>query len=287
MRRDWDSPPADKKPEADKPKESKPAPDKKPAADAKSEKKPTPEVKSDKQPERKPATPPKKDEERTEALQMPSLRVPSLNDAAAWLGRQVPLELLGGALLNVLAADDDRPAPPPPPAEASPPRKDPPPRPHGDEGPRGPGGFGPPHGGPAHNAPGHGGSGHGAGPGPGGPGHSPGPWGHFDPERFKEIDPELYTAWKEDRELEKKTFELGEQYRRTKDADEKTKLKNEIAAEVEKHFDVRQKKRTLELKRFEEHLGRMKASIAKREEAKATILKERVDELTGEDNAKF
>ena len=31
----------------------------------------------------------------------------------------------------------------------------------------------------------------------------------------------------------------------------------------------------------------MKASIAKREEAKATILKERVDELTGEDNAKF
>ncbi len=93
--------------------------------------------------------------------------------------------------------------------------------------------------------------------------------------------------WKEEHELKRKTFELGEQYRRAGDTAEKEKLKKELSEQVSKHFDVRQKKRELELKRFAEHLERMRESISKRQEAKESIVKERVDELTGAEPVKF
>lgn len=259
FRRDWDSLPAekkdDKKPEVKKPAAKEPA------------KKPEPEKKPN--PEKKSLTPAKKEARSVEAELLNSLFVVTdelWNSVRPWVHANLPRVSL--AVLGSLLADEkDRPEPPAPPAPPSP-----------RDGGRGFGDGrrpdGPPHGGPQHGGPSHG-------------GHSFGPWGHFDPERFKETDPELYAVWKEEHDLEKSSFELGEQYRRTKDAAEKEKLKKDLTEQVAKHFDVRQKKRGLELKRFAEHLERMKASIAKRQEAKESIVKERVDELTDEDDTKF
>jgi hypothetical protein len=267
-RRNWDNPPEEKKPDDKKVEEKKPAvktPAKEPAKPEvkKSEpaKKPEPEKKSegDKKP-----TPPQKEARVIDVEVWNSIRT----TVAELAGQVRPLfdvrmPTVSLSMISSLLADEPpRPAPPPPP----PPRDGVPGHGFGEgRGPDGPHG----HGGPSHG------------------GRSFGPWGHFDPERFKEVDPELYGVWKEEHELEKKTFELGEQYRRTKDSAEKEKLKKELAEQVAKHFDVRQKKRELELKRFAEHLERMKASIAKRQEAKESIIKERVDELTGEEPAKF
>ena len=118
-------------------------------------------------------------------------------------------------------------------------------------------------------------------PGPRGPNVNP-----QDLERLKESDPDMYPFVKDDIDLEKKSFELSEQIRRTSKPDEKERLKNELINVVENHFNVRQERREMELKRLEEQMDRMRESLKTRAESRESIIKQRIAELTGErDNA--
>lgn len=73
----------------------------------------------------------------------------------------------------------------------------------------------------------------------------------------------MYPLVKDDVELERKSFELSEQIRRTSKTEEKERLKNELINVVENHFNVRQERREMELKRLEEQIDRMRESLKK------------------------
>jgi hypothetical protein len=90
----------------------------------------------------------------------------------------------------------------------------------------------------------------------------------------------MYKVMKEDRELEEQTEGLTMQYRRAS-SDERTKLKQQLAETVNKHFNVRQQRRTLELKRLEGQLQELRATIDRREKARKEIVEKRVFELLG------
>jgi phosphomevalonate kinase len=111
--------------------------------------------------------------------------------------------------------------------------------------------------------------------------------GHFDIERMKDEDPEMYALVKGDQDLERATFDLSNRYRQTMKSEDREKIKAELQAAVEKHFMVRQQKRELELKRLEEQLTRMKESVAKRLAEKGPIIEQRVKDLTGEQDSGF
>ena len=105
-------------------------------------------------------------------------------------------------------------------------------------------------------------------------------------ERLKESDPDMYAFVKDDIDLGKKSFELSEQIRRTSKPDEKERLKSELIKVVENHFNVRQERREMELKRLEEQMDRMRESLKTRAESRDALIKQRIAELTGErDNA--
>ena len=107
-------------------------------------------------------------------------------------------------------------------------------------------------------------------------GPEPGP----DLEFMKDHDPEMYKVMKEDRDLEHRTMELVTQYRRAS-GDERTKIKQQLEETVNKHFDVRQQRRTLELKRLEGELQRLRETIDRREKARKEIVEKRVTRLLG------
>lgn len=107
-----------------------------------------------------------------------------------------------------------------------------------------------------------------------------------DLQRLQESDPDMYPLVKDDVELERKSFELSEQIRRTSKTEEKERLKNELINVVENHFNVRQERREMELKRLEEQIDRMRESLKTRAESRESLIKQRIAELTGErDNA--
>ena len=116
------------------------------------------------------------------------------------------------------------------------------------------------------------------------PGPPPGfpPRGGNDLESLKTRDPELYKAVREDRELERQTRDQAEQYRRA-DKGEQAKIKEKLAEIVNKHFQVRQQLRNMEVKRLEEQLKVLRSKIEQREKDRKEIVAKRITELTGAD----
>ena len=102
-------------------------------------------------------------------------------------------------------------------------------------------------------------------------------------EELKELDPELYELEKADRELDRETFELSEQVRRAL-ASKRKELVEQLAKVVTKHFDVRQARRELHLKRLEEELDKLRNSIKRRNDVRDDIIAKRVNELIGEED---
>ncbi len=69
---------------------------------------------------------------------------------------------------------------------------------------------------------------------------------------------------------------------------QREKLKPQITELVNKHFDVRQQRRSLELKRLEDELQRLRETIDRRSKARKEIVEKRVSELIGrEDDLRF
>jgi hypothetical protein len=102
-------------------------------------------------------------------------------------------------------------------------------------------------------------------------------------EELKKIDPEMYELEKNDRDLERQTLELGQQYRRAP-RDERIALKKQLDVAVQQHFEARQARRQLQLKRLEEELERMRSALKRRTELRSQIVERRVLELIGEEH---
>jgi hypothetical protein len=119
----------------------------------------------------------------------------------------------------------------------------------------------------------------GRGPGMGPPFGPPRPRDDFG--NLERNDPEMFKALKEEAELERQTLELSRQFRQAP-KDRREELKKEIEVTVGKHFEVRQQRRLLEVKRLESEVQRLRDSIESRNKVRAEIIKRRIGELTGE-----
>ena len=100
---------------------------------------------------------------------------------------------------------------------------------------------------------------------------------------MKKNDPEMYELQSKDEELDRATLELSQQLRRAP-RDQHDALKKQLQDLVQQHFDARQARRDLQLKRLETELERMRDSMRKRIELRDQIVGRRVAELTGEQN---
>lgn len=102
-------------------------------------------------------------------------------------------------------------------------------------------------------------------------------------EEMKDYDPELYELEKSDMELNRETLDLADQFRRAP-RDRRTDLRQPLVDAVGKHFDVRQARRELHLKRLTEELESLRASIEQRKKVRTEIIDRRVSELIGDEN---
>ncbi len=96
-----------------------------------------------------------------------------------------------------------------------------------------------------------------------------------------EPDEEMNELMRADAELEHKTLLLASRYQAAR-SEQKSELKQELAETINKHFDVRQKKRELQVKRMEESLDKLREAIRKRAEAREEIESKRLGQLTGD-----
>ncbi len=101
-------------------------------------------------------------------------------------------------------------------------------------------------------------------------------------EELQKYDPELYELETADRELERASFELGQQYRRAP-REQQQELHAQLIVLVNKHFDARQARRQLHIQRLEEELKKLRGSIERRTELRDQIVERRVAELVGEE----
>ena len=98
-----------------------------------------------------------------------------------------------------------------------------------------------------------------------------------------QADPEMYELVVADEKLERESHGLAQHYRRIP-KEERTELRREVTRLAEKHFDVRQQRRMLELKRLQEELQRLRRALELRAEARQKLIDRRVSELVGPDD---
>ena len=115
------------------------------------------------------------------------------------------------------------------------------------------------------------------------PDAGPGPVGPPDGV-FNELDPEMQELTRKDFELERQTIELARKVRETS-GDQKQQAMMTLVKTVEEHFQARQARRELQIKRLAEELERLKDQVKARNEGKADIIRRRVMELAGEEGA--
>jgi hypothetical protein len=115
---------------------------------------------------------------------------------------------------------------------------------------------------------------------PPGPGMGPGP---IEMQRLEQDDPEMHQLFTEDNRLDREAIALARRIHQTK-SPEREKLQSELAVVVNKHFDVRQQRRELSLKRMEEELKRLREAIEARTKGRDEIVRKRIAELVGDDS---
>jgi hypothetical protein len=99
-------------------------------------------------------------------------------------------------------------------------------------------------------------------------------------------DPEMEKLMQTDFNLDRQSHELAEQYNQAS-KDKRDEIKKQLAELVTKQFEARQERRTLELKRLEDEINRIRESIDKRNKGKQLIVDRRVSELLGQDDNSF
>ncbi len=90
----------------------------------------------------------------------------------------------------------------------------------------------------------------------------------------------MFKLLKEDMDLDRQSRDLVVQYRKAS-SQQREKIKAIVVETVNKHFDVRQQRRALELKRLEEELQRLRESVEHRTKARKELVEKRVSDLLG------
>jgi hypothetical protein len=106
-------------------------------------------------------------------------------------------------------------------------------------------------------------------------------------EQLRESDPEMAKLAEADMDLERQTQEVSDQFHRAPNADAREKLKKELMELVDKHFEVRQERRELEIKRLEEQLERLRTSLKKRMDDRKVLVQQRIARLLGDEELGF
>jgi hypothetical protein len=93
------------------------------------------------------------------------------------------------------------------------------------------------------------------------------------------IDDQARELHHQEHELEGATQQLLQQLRSVESAGDRSPILDQLSETVEKHFEVRQQIREKELEALEARVKKLRDLHEKREDAKADILRQRVDEL--------
>jgi hypothetical protein len=99
-------------------------------------------------------------------------------------------------------------------------------------------------------------------------------------QSLQKNDPEMYKLLKDDAELDHQARELARECRQAL-TDERAELKKQLQELVNKQFEVRQQRRTLELKRLDTEMQRNREAIEARTKAREKIVSQRVSDLLG------
>jgi hypothetical protein len=96
---------------------------------------------------------------------------------------------------------------------------------------------------------------------------------------FRERDPEMARLIEQDYELERRGQQLSDEYRSAPTDKARSETLERLKESVTQHFKARQQRRELELRRLEEQLDRLRASVKHRAEEQNAIIDSRVREL--------
>ena len=96
-------------------------------------------------------------------------------------------------------------------------------------------------------------------------------------------DLEMVALNQSDSDLDEQTRNLSEKLHSAKKED-REKIKAEITEVITKHFDVRQERRELQIKRMEDELKKLRESMTKRNDSKDQIIRKRLAELIGNED---
>ncbi|GIW89819.1 MAG: hypothetical protein KatS3mg109_0251 [Pirellulaceae bacterium] len=100
--------------------------------------------------------------------------------------------------------------------------------------------------------------------------------------QLQRVDVELYRLYAADLEYERSTQSVAARIREAPSAEARDALMQELRELVAKHFEVRQERRRLQLRRLEEELARTRQAIEARQEARDALIDRRIRELTGD-----
>ncbi len=104
--------------------------------------------------------------------------------------------------------------------------------------------------------------------------------------RAPEGNPEMLELLQADRELEHQTRRMAAHYREAPES-KRAEIKEQLEEMVNKHFDIRQKRRGAELERLEKELSRVKNVLERREKARKMLIQQRIGELVGDGAVNF
>jgi hypothetical protein len=125
------------------------------------------------------------------------------------------------------------------------------------------------------------GRGHGKMEEPGPP--PPNRWPYTTQDAIETSDPEMFKLLEQDRKLGRQSQELAVQHQKAS-AQERGKIKERLEKLLNEHFDVRQQRRALELKRLDEELKRLHKAMDARAKARKTVIAKRLAELLGQED---
>lgn len=95
-------------------------------------------------------------------------------------------------------------------------------------------------------------------------------------------DPEMTKVLTDEARLDQEASAIVEEYARTEDEGQRSKLKSKLSAALEKQFDLQQKRRELEVARIETQLKKLREVMRKRTDARQAIVDKRLDQLVRE-----
>jgi len=93
------------------------------------------------------------------------------------------------------------------------------------------------------------------------------------------VDSELGKLHLEEAQIEGKVHELLAQYGRAEKEGDKATIKKNLTAQLEKQFDLQQKRREAEVARIETQLKKLRDLIKKRTDNRSTIIDRHLDQL--------